>query len=194
MAASSRAFVREPRDDLSEDPLDSWSEPHAEAWIGLLETHRSLTRELDAKLRAEHGLNLSALEALSWLRAANGRGMRLSALAASCELSLSRISRLTDSLEARGLAERRVVDSDRRAVQARLTDAGLELARRAQATHSASVQRLFFERLSDREAAQLAEVFLRFAPEPAARAFALRLPDHSISVSACEARIEHVWR
>jgi hypothetical protein len=33
-----------------------------------------------------------------------------------------------------------------------------------QATHFASVQRLFFERLDDREIALLADVFSRFAP------------------------------
>jgi DNA-binding MarR family transcriptional regulator len=147
-----------------EDGPVGWSESHAKAWVGLLETHRSVTRELDAKLDAEHGLTLSALEALSRLRAAEGHSLGLSALAARCALSLSRISRITDSLEARGLVERRAVDSDGRAVRAHLTDEGVELARRAQATHFAAVQRLFFERLSDGEAALLAEVFSRFAP------------------------------
>ncbi len=148
---------------VADDGLLSWSESYTEAWGGLLETHRSLTRELDAELEAEHGLTLSALEALARLRAAEGHSLRLSALASLCGLSLSRISRITDSLEARGLVERRTVDADRRAVQAHLTEAGVELARRAQATHVASIQRLFFERLSDREVALLAEVFSRFA-------------------------------
>ena len=156
-------MVTEPCYDLGRDGLVSGSEPHAEAWIGLLETHRSVTRELDVTLRAEHGLTLSALEALTCLGAAKGRSLRLSALATRCGLSLSRISRLTGSLEARGLVERRSVDSDRRAVQVHLNDAGLELARRAQATHFASVHRLFFERLSDGDAALLADVFSRFA-------------------------------
>ena len=156
-------MVTEPCYDLGRDGLVSGSEPHAEAWIGLLETHRSVTRELDVTLRAEHGLTLSALEALTCLGAAKGRSLRLSALATRCGLSLSWISRLTDSLEARGLVERRSVDSDRRAVQVHLNDAGLELARRAQATHFASVHRLFFERLSDGDAALLADVFSRFA-------------------------------
>ena len=150
--------------DLALDGLVGWSESHAEAWVGLLETHRILSRELDAKLKAEHGLTLSALEALGWLGAAEGRSLRLSLLATRCGLSLSGISRLIDSVEARGLVERRAVDSDRRAVQAHLTGAGVELARRAQATHLACVQRLFFKRLSDGEVTLLAEVFSRFAP------------------------------
>lgn len=148
----------------SQDGLVGWSDSHAEAWVGLLETHRSLTRELDAGLEAEHGLSLSALDALGWLRAAEGRGLRLSVLPTRCGLSLSRISRMIDSLAARGLVERRGDDSDRRAVQAHLTEAGLKLAQRARATHFASVRRLFFERLSVGEAVLLAEVFSRFAP------------------------------
>jgi DNA-binding MarR family transcriptional regulator len=137
---------------------------HAEAWIRLLKTHRTLTRELDAQLEAKHGLSMSGLEALICLSVAKGRSLHLSALATRCGLSLSRISRLTGSFEARGLVERRAVESDRRAVQAHLTDAGLELARRAQVTQSASVQRLFLERLSDEDTALLAEVFSRFRP------------------------------
>jgi DNA-binding MarR family transcriptional regulator len=132
--------------------------------MGLLETHKRLTRELDAELEAEHGLTLSALEALQRLGTAEGHSLRLSALASACGLSLSRISRIVDSLEARGLVERRAVDTDARAVEGHLTAAGLELVRSAQATHFASVERVFFERLSDKEIALLADVFSRFAP------------------------------
>jgi DNA-binding MarR family transcriptional regulator len=164
MSASAQTAIAEPCYDLGWDGLVSWSKSHAGAWVGLLETNRILTRELGARLEAEHGLTLSALEALGGLGAAEGRSLGLSALASRCGLSLSRISRLTDSLEARGLVERRAVDSDRRAVEAHLTDAGLELARRAQATHLACVEQLFFERLSGGEVALLAEVFSRFAP------------------------------
>ena len=153
---------------LGDDGLATWSDVHADAWIGLLETHKQLTRALEAELEAEHGLTLSALEALGRLAAAEDRSLRLSALAAGCGLSLSRISRIIDALEARGLVERRCVPSDARAVAGHLTDAGLELVRRAQSTHFASVHRRFFEHLSADEIAALAEIFARFAPRGAA--------------------------
>jgi DNA-binding MarR family transcriptional regulator len=130
----------------------------------LLETHKRLTRELDAELEAKHGLTLSGLEVLSRLADAERRRLRLSALATSCGLSLSRISRIVDALETRGLVKRCAVETDARAVEGCLTEQGLELVRRSQATHFASVQRLFFERLSDPEIAQLAGIFSRFAP------------------------------
>src|SRR5204863_1992064 len=92
---------------LGDDGLATWSATHADAWIGLLETHKRLTRALDAELEAEHGLSLSGVECLGRLAAADPRSMRLSALAAATGLSLSRISRIVDTLEARGLVQRR---------------------------------------------------------------------------------------
>jgi DNA-binding MarR family transcriptional regulator len=153
---------------LGEDGLASWEQVHAEAWIGLLETHKRLTRALDAELEAEHGLTISALEVLGRLAAAEDRSLGLSALAASSGLSLSRISRIMDALETRGLVERRAVESDARAVRGRLTAGGLDLVRRAQASHFAAVQRRFFEHLSDEEVAALARVFSKFVPPEAA--------------------------
>lgn len=156
--STSCAFV------LGDDGLATWSDTHAEAWIGLLETHKRLTRALDAELEAEHGLTISALEALGRLAAAPGRSLRLSALASECGLSLSRISRIMDSLQARGLVERRAVECDARAVEGHLTKQGLQLVREAQKAHFEAVQRSFFARLSDDEIATLARVFSRFAP------------------------------
>jgi DNA-binding MarR family transcriptional regulator len=152
---------------VGDDGLASWSATHADAWIGLLETHKQLTRALEAELEAEHGLSLSGLELLGRLAAAERRLLRLSALAAESGLSLSRVSRIVDLLEARGLVERHPCRDDARAVEAHLTGAGLELARAAQATHFASVRRRFFDELSPAEVETLASVFARFAPRAA---------------------------
>ena len=93
--------------------------------------------------------------------------MRLSALAEQTGLSLSRVSRVVDALEERGLVERVRCESDARAVNAHLTDAGLCAVREAQATHFAGVQKLFFDELNADELATLAAVFARFAPRAA---------------------------
>src|SRR5947209_15085761 len=167
MAAQQQRTSSECAFVLGDDGLATWSDTHADAWIGLLETHKRLTRALDAELEAEHGLTISALEALGRLAAAPGRSLRLSALASECGLSLSRISRIMDSLQARGLVERRPVADDARAVEGPRTDAGLKLVRRAQQAPFESVQRTFFEQLSDHEIYTLAAVFSRFAPRAA---------------------------
>ena len=153
--------------ETDDDGLAHWTEAHADAWIGLLETHKQLTRALDADLMAEHGLSLSGLELLARLAAADDRQMHLTALAGAAHLSLSRVSRIIAALEERGLVARRTCRSDARAVHAKLTDDGLALVRRAQATHFASVQSAFFDQLDEEEIATLARVFGRFAPRAA---------------------------
>src|SRR5215212_8505072 len=152
---------------LGDDGLATWSDTHADAWIGMLETHKRLTRALDAELEAEFGLSLSGVEVLGRLAAAEGRNLRLSVLAGECGLSLSRISRIVDTLEARELVERRSSADDARAVEAHLLKAGLDLVRKAQATHFESVQQRFFAQLSRAEIETLAGVFGRFAPRAA---------------------------
>ena len=152
---------------VGDDGLATWSDTHKDAWIGMLETHKRLTRALDAELEAEHGLTLSGVECLGRLAAADNRAMRLSALATVTGLSLSRISRIIDTLESRKLVERRSSAEDARAVEAHLTPAGLELVRAAQARHFEAVQERFFEQLSDDEIATLAQIFGRFAPQAA---------------------------
>jgi DNA-binding MarR family transcriptional regulator len=152
---------------VGDDGLATWSDTHKDAWIGMLETHKRLTRALDAELESEHGLGLSGVECLGRLAASADRAMRLTALANATGLSLSRISRIVDTLESRGLVERRSSAEDARAVEAHLTDDGLALARRAQASHFASVQERFFEQLNGEELAVLARVFARFVPRDA---------------------------
>jgi DNA-binding MarR family transcriptional regulator len=152
---------------VGDDGLAHWSDTHADAWVGLLETHKRLTRALEAELEAEHGLSLSGLELMGRLAAADDRILRLSDLAELTGLSLSRVSRIMDVLEARKLVERKLCPSDGRARNAWLTPRGLKLLRAAQATHFAGVQRLFFDHMAPEEVAALAATFGRFAPDGA---------------------------
>jgi DNA-binding MarR family transcriptional regulator len=151
------------------DGVAEWPPTQTEAWIGLLETHKQLTRALDAELESRYGLSLSSLELLARLAAAPGRCLRLSALAVEAGLSLSRVSRIAVLLESRGLIDREPCPDDARAVEAHLTPEGLTLMREAQETHFASVQRRFFDQLSGGELEVLAQVFGRFSPRAAER-------------------------
>ena len=145
-----------------------WSAEEADAWIGLLETHKRLTRALDAELDAAHGLGLSTLELLGRLAAAGDAWPRLSALASSTGLSLSRVSRHVDALERRGLVVRRRCETDSRAVEAHLTALGEQVVAEAEAAHAQAVRDAFLSQLSAEETATLARVFARFAPGAAA--------------------------
>jgi len=153
---------------VGDDGLSRWERPTADAWIGLLETQRRLSRELDALLEQRHGIGLSELEVLGRLAAADDRRMRVSGLAEATGLSVSRISRLVGALELRGLVERRPCPGDGRAINAQLTRKGLRLARDAQADHFGAVQSRFFDQLSAEERATLARVFARLGAAPVA--------------------------
>jgi len=142
----------------------AFSPLEASVWLGLLRAHRQLVRELDASLDRRHGLSLSALELLGRLAEEPDRQLRLSRVAAASGLSLSRVSRLVDELERRGLVERHPCPDDARAINARLTEAGADLARAAQATHAADVRARVFERLDARHLAALAEAFALLSP------------------------------
>ena len=162
MSPTSRKPAKGRKHRMDADGLIRWSDTSAAAWIGLLETHKHLTRELEAELVAEHGLSISGLEVLFRLARADGHTMRLTALAEAAGLSLSRVSRILDALERRRLVERRSDADDSRAKQAWLTPQGLELLRAAQHTHFAGVERLFFDRLSPSDVQTLARVFEPF--------------------------------
>ena len=139
--------------------------PYADAWLGLQRATRELNRVLESRLVESHGLSLSELELLGRLAASVQRRRRLSRLAADVGLSVSRVSRIVDSLERRGLVARRPYPDDSRATDACLTDAGLKLVNQAQARHLADVQRLFFDRLTVDEVQLLADVCARLRDE-----------------------------
>jgi len=131
------------------------------AWFGLLAAHAELTRCLDSRLASEHGLTLSAYEVLSRLAHAEDGHLRMSELAGRSQLSLSRVSRVIDSLCDRGLTERRSCPGDSRVVQATITVAGQELLAAAQDTFFATVEERFLGRLTCDEVALVGAIFGR---------------------------------
>jgi len=131
------------------------------AWFGLLAAHAELTRGLDAALSARHGLSLSAYEVLSRLAHAPDHHLRMSELAGRSQLSLSRVSRVIDTLEQRGLAERRSCPTDSRVVHATATDSGRTLVAEAQDTFFTTIEERFLGRLSCEEVALVGSIFQR---------------------------------
>jgi DNA-binding MarR family transcriptional regulator len=131
------------------------------AWIGLLQAHSELTRGLDAELSAAHGLSLSAYEVLSRLAHADEGHLRMSQLAERSQLSLSRVSRVIDTLEARGLVARRSCPGDSRVVHATITPEGNALVARAQETFFEAIETRFLGRLTCDEVEQLGELLGR---------------------------------
>ena len=133
----------------------------AMAWEGLLEVARRLRRGAEELLLEQFELSISMLGITGRLSLAPARTLRQTALAQAMGLSLSRVSRVIDLLEQRGLVERRRCPVDARATNVRLTRPGISLTRRAQRSLFEYVQASFFERLEAGDAETLASVFSR---------------------------------
>jgi DNA-binding MarR family transcriptional regulator len=134
------------------------------AWRGMLRTHATLTKALDAELEAAHGLPLSSYEVLLHLHDADGQRMRMSDLAATVILSRSGLTRLVDRLEREGLIERQSCPSDARGSFATLTAAGRRKLQAARATHLAGVRSLFLDHFTPEEQEILGAAWERVLP------------------------------
>src|ERR687890_2888205 len=131
------------------------------AWAGFIRAHASIVKELDAELKASHGLPLSSFDVLIQLSLALDGRMQMFELAEAVHLSRSGLTRLVDRLEGQGLLERYKGDRDPRQVFACITERGLERLAETTPTHLAGVRRRFLERLSRAQVEQLAIVWNR---------------------------------
>jgi DNA-binding MarR family transcriptional regulator len=136
----------------------------------LLRAHSSLTRELSARLVAEHGLTINDYEALLHLAHAENSSLRRVDLAERLMLTPSGVTRLLDGLERDGWVTKGQCDSDARVTYAVLTDEGRERLELAGRTHVAQIREIFVERFSDDELETLAGLLGRLpgASGPAA--------------------------
>lgn len=119
------------------------------AWQALLHAHHDVMRQLDAELREEHGLSMSAYDVLLRLTRAPDRSLRMTDLAERVMVSPSGLTRTVDRLVSKGLVERDRFDGDARVMLARLTDRGQQVLRGAAKTHLRGIRRHFTGRLSE---------------------------------------------
>ena|SRR5260221_7790943 len=131
------------------------------AWSRLLRGHQALTRELNARLIAEHGLTMSDYEALLHLSHAEHCSMRRVDLAERMLLSPSGITRLLDGLEREGWVAKGACSSDARVTYAVLTDEGRERFETAAQSHLGQVRAALEAVFSPHELETLAELLGR---------------------------------
>jgi DNA-binding MarR family transcriptional regulator len=122
-----------------------------------------LPRALDADLAREQRMSLSEYTALRILSETPGHRMRMSELAAACDMSLSGMTRLAAKLESLGFLERVPCESDARGFNAVLTGAGLARLREAWPAHLASVRRHIFDHLDEVDLHKLARALEEMA-------------------------------
>lgn len=112
-------------------------------WRELLARHADLTCALDRALQAGHSLGMSEYEVLERLAELPEQSAKVATIAKSVHLSQSALSRVIGRLEVAGLVERHMCPEDRRAINVRLTDEGLERQTEARPTQ----RRVLAERL-----------------------------------------------
>jgi DNA-binding MarR family transcriptional regulator len=144
-----------------ETPAAEIPDPTLTAWVRFLRAHAQITRELSARLEAEHGLTMSDYDVLIQLYHAEGHAMRRVDIARQVLLTASGITRLLDGLTSCGLVAKRACESDARVSYAVLTAEGLRKVEAARETHLADVEELFGSRLKRKERRQLAELLGR---------------------------------
>src|SRR5215210_4371888 len=110
------------------------------AWAGFIRAHAAIVNELDAELKAGHGLPLSSFDVLVQLSLAPDGRMQMFELAEAVHLSRSALTRQVDRLERQGLLERHRGERDPRQVFARITERGLERLAEAAPTHLSGVR------------------------------------------------------
>ena len=141
-------------------PLD---EEEAAFWRSLIRITTVLPRALDDQFLPETGLTITDYGVLVALSEAPDHLLRISALAATTGLSLSRISRVVDDLTRRGLVEKRRCAEDGRASNAVLTAAGLAKLEAAFPGHLARVRASVFAHLSAEDIRTAGPVLARLA-------------------------------
>jgi DNA-binding MarR family transcriptional regulator len=146
---------------MGADAEREWTADEAIAWEGLLEVARRLRRDAEHLLLADAELTISMLGITGRLSRAPAGTLRQSALADAMGLSVSRVSRVIDLLEERGLVRRRPCPADARATNVTLTRRGRTLTAHAQRNLFAFVQSAFCDQLQPGEAAVLGAVFTR---------------------------------
>jgi DNA-binding MarR family transcriptional regulator len=132
--------------------------PQLRAWIRLVALLELLPSALDAQLRRDAGLNEFEYYVLAMLSEAPDRTLRMTELARQTNATLPRLSHVVSRLEMRGMVERFPCPDDRRATDARLTDAGWATVVEAAPGHVENVRRLVIDALTEEQVDQLAAI------------------------------------
>ncbi|MFI6294571.1 MarR family winged helix-turn-helix transcriptional regulator [Nonomuraea sp. NPDC050790] len=141
-----------------------------EAWMALAELMVKLPAALDAQLQRDAELTMFEYFVLSALSMAQGRTMRMSALAAIVNGSLSRLSNVVKRLEQREWVRRERCPDNGRYTNVVLTEAGWDLVVASAPGHVAAVRHFIFDVLTAEQVAALTQIGRRIGqrvdPDP----------------------------
>jgi DNA-binding MarR family transcriptional regulator len=132
-------------------------------WRALMRIVLSLPRRLDSDLVRTVGITANEYTTLMCLSEAPRRELRMSDLASAAALSASRMTRLVDDLQSRGLVTKRASSEDGRGNIAKLTPAGMAKLKTAWPAHLASVRGRVFDHVDAATVKQAAQALSQIA-------------------------------
>jgi DNA-binding MarR family transcriptional regulator len=144
------------------DPLNESEEVF---WRALMRIVLSLPRRLDSDLVRTVGITANEYTTLMCLSEAPGRELRMADLANAAALSASRMTRLVDDLQTRGLVTKRASSEDARGNVAKLAPAGVAKLKQAWPAHLASVRERVFDHVDPRTVTKAAQALSEIAAE-----------------------------
>lgn len=123
-----------------------WLEPGQQAdWRAYIVGTTLLMETLDRELRSAHGISLGEYEILVRLSESPGRTLRMAQIAESMQHSRSRVTHTVTRMEKVGLVERTASTTDKRGVDATMTQQGWDLLVAAAHTHVTGVRTHFVD-------------------------------------------------
>ena len=135
------------------------------AFYGLVWAGATFTTLVDKALIKAHDLPMSWFEVMLWLNA-QAEPVAASDLGAMTLLSRSQVSRVLDSLSARGIVVKEPDPNDARSVRIALTDAVRELFAQANATRRAALGEVFNGRLDEDDIQALEIIWAKLKKKP----------------------------
>lgn len=130
------------------------------AWRSMLLAHSRALRAIEAELEAAGAIPLTWYDVLLELSGAGGR-LRMQQLGDRVVLSRTRVSRLVDELERRGLVVREPDDTDGRVTYAAITADGRKMLRSAAPVYRRGIENHFTRHLTDDEQRTIATALSR---------------------------------
>ncbi len=118
-----------------------------------------LQHQLDRELREEHEISFSEYEILVRLSEAEGGRMRMALLADAMSHSRSRVTHTVARMERADLVQRTAAETDRRGVEAVMTDQGRAKLVEAAPTHVRGVRKHLVDIASRDDFAALGRIF-----------------------------------
>lgn len=128
------------------------------AWLSYMRVYHRMEYEMNRQLQADCDMSLPDFTVMNALTLSRDSRAHLNVLATTIGWERSRLSHHVQRMSARGLVERRRSDSDGRATDVVLTEAGRRAFDSAAPSHAAWIRTLFFSELDSDRQHQLADL------------------------------------